>query len=166
MIAPAAPRGGDSREEIWMKAVLQRVSGASVRVEGETVGEIGIGLVILLCVEPDDGEKEAAFFGGKIAKLRIFRDEAGKMNRAVTDVGGSALAISQFTLSANWRKGNRPSFIGAAAPEKAMALYESFCGHLRAAGVPVETGVFAAEMEVAIVNDGPVTIWMDSADNG
>ncbi len=149
-----------------MKAVLQRVSGASVRVEGETVGEIGIGLVILLCVEPDDGEKEAAFFGGKIAKLRIFRDEAGKMNRAVTDVGGSALAISQFTLSANWRKGNRPSFIGAATPEKAMALYESFCGHLRAAGVPVETGVFAAEMEVAIVNDGPVTIWMDSADNG
>ena len=147
-----------------MKAVLQRVSEASVRVGGETVGEIGLGLAILLCVEPQDGEKEAEFVAGKIAKLRIFRDAAGKMNLSVRDVGGGALVVSQFTLGADLSRGNRPGFSGAAQPEHAKALYERFCGHLEGAGVPVATGVFAAEMEVAIVNDGPVTIWMDTAD--
>ena len=145
-----------------MKAVIQRVSEAKLSVEGRPVSEIGGGLVILLCVERGDDEAEVAPFAAKIAKLRIFADEAGKMNRSVLDLGGSALVVSQFTLAADTRKGNRPSFIAAAPPEEADRLYRRFCAALEGLGVPVQTGVFAAHMAVALVNDGPVTIWLDS----
>ena len=147
-----------------MRALIQRVSEASVTVEGAVVGAVGPGLLVLLCAVEGDGEAEADFLAGKIAKLRIFEDEAGKMNRSLLDTGGEALVVSQFTLAADWRKGNRPSFIGAAEPARAEALYERFCNQLEAAGVPVATGRFAAKMAVALVNDGPVTIWLDTAE--
>ena len=147
-----------------MKAVLQRVTEAQVGVAGRVVGEIGRGLVVLVCVEPDDGDNEAELFAAKIARMRIFADAAGKVNLSLLDTGGSALVVSQFTLCGDWRKGNRPSFSGAAAPEKAEELYASLCRRLAALGVPVETGVFAAAMTLALVNDGPVTMWMDSGD--
>ena len=147
-----------------MRALIQRVSEASVTVEGAVVGAAGPGLLVLLCAVEGDGEAEADFLAGKIAKLRIFEDEAGKMNRSLLDTGGEALVVSQFTLAADWRKGNRPSFIGAAEPARAEALYERFCNQLEAAGVPVATGRFAAKMAVALVNDGPVTIWLDTAE--
>ena len=147
-----------------MRALIQRVSEASVTVEGAVVGAAGPGLLVLLCAVEGDGEAEADFLAGKIAKLRIFEDEAGKMNRSLLDIGGEALVVSQFTLAADWRKGNRPSFIGAAEPARAEALYERFCNQLEAAGVPVATGRFAAKMAVALVNDGPVTIWLDTAE--
>lgn len=145
-----------------MKVVIQRASDASVTVDGQVVGAIGPGLVILLCVEPEDSEAEAEFFAAKIAALRIFADGAGKMNLSIKDVGGAALAVSQFTLAGTWRKGNRPGFSGAAPPDQGKRLYEHFCRALEGQGVRVEKGVFAAHMEVRLTNDGPVTLWMDS----
>jgi D-tyrosyl-tRNA(Tyr) deacylase len=146
-----------------MKALIQRVREARVLVDGETVGEIGRGLLVLVCAVPEDDEGVAVQLATKIAKLRIFEDAAGKMNLSLRDVGGAALAVSQFTLAADTRKGNRPSFIGAAAPEMARALYESFAEALAEQGVPVERGRFGAAMQVHLINDGPVTIWLDSA---
>lgn len=145
-----------------MRAVVQRVSRAAVRVEGRTVGEIRAGLLVLLGVAQGDGEKEAAWMADKLAALRIFEDAEGKMNRSVADVGGGLLLVSQFTLLADARKGNRPSFTGAAPPEPANALYERVCALLREKGLPVAQGVFRAMMEVELVNDGPVTILLDS----
>lgn len=145
-----------------MKAVLQRVTRAAVRVEGATVGSIGQGLLVLLCAERGDGPETAAFLAGKTARLRIFSDPAGKFNLSLQDIGGQALVVSQFTLAGNWRKGNRPSFSDAAPPEQAEPLYEAFCRDLRDLGIDVETGRFAAHMEVDLLNDGPVTLWLDS----
>lgn len=146
-----------------MKALVQRVSEAGVTVAGETVGAIGPGLLVLLGVEAGDQGAQADLLARKIAALRIFEDDAGRMNRAVRDVGGAVLAISQFTLAADLRKGNRPSFIRAAQPADAEPLYEQFCRRLREAGLEVATGRFGAHMAVRLVNDGPVTIWLDSA---
>jgi D-tyrosyl-tRNA(Tyr) deacylase len=134
--------------------VCQRVSRAEVRPGGA----IGTGLCILLGVARGDGEEEAARLAGKVARLRVFEDEAGKFAHSLLDVGGAALVVSQFTLLADAAKGNRPSFTEAAPPEQAEPLYERFCAELRALAVPVETGVFGARMEVELVNDGPVTI--------
>ena len=146
-----------------MRALIQRVTSSAVRIEGETVGEIGQGLNILLCVMDGDTAAEAEQLAAKCAKMRIFEDEDGKMNRSVLDVGGGVLAISQFTLCADCRKGNRPSFTSSAPPDTAQALYALFCDSLRQNGVQkVATGVFAADMQVEIHNDGPVTIWLDS----
>ena len=144
-----------------MRAVLQRVSEASVHVDGAVVGQIGAGLMILVCAMQGDTEANADKLAAKVAKCRIFEDEAGKMNRSVLDIGGSALVVSQFTLAADTRSGNRPGFSTAAAPEEGKRLYEYFAKQLAAQGVPVETGRFAADMKVALVNDGPITIWMD-----
>ena len=141
-----------------VKAVLQRVSSARVRVAGETVGETGPGLLVLLGVARGDDAAAADRLAGKVARLRIFEDDEGRFDRSVVDTGGSALVVSQFTLIADTRKGNRPSFGDAARPEQAEPLYEAFCTALREAGVPVETGVFGARMAVELVNDGPVTI--------
>jgi D-tyrosyl-tRNA(Tyr) deacylase len=146
-----------------MKALVQRVSEASVTVGDRAVGSIGRGLLVLLGVEHGDGERAAELLARKIAHLRIFEDEAGKMNRSVLDIGGGVLAVSQFTLCADVRKGNRPSFVGAAPPELANSLYARFCDHLAAQGAPVARGEFAARMAVRLVNDGPVTIWLDTA---
>ncbi len=147
-----------------MRAVIQRVTSSSVSVEGKVVGEIGRGLMVLLGVGKGDGDAEAAWMAKKIAALRIFEDEAGKMNRSVLDLGGdgSVLAISQFTLYGDARKGNRPSFIDACEPEEAKRLYALFCTRLRECGLRVEEGIFAADMKVALVNDGPVTILLDT----
>ena len=145
-----------------MRVVLQRVGEASVTVGGERISEIGRGLLLLVGVALGDGEAEASWLAGKIAGLRIFNDEAGKMNLSVRDVGGEILAVSQFTLLADTRKGKRPSFVGAAQPEEAEPLFDHFCEGLRAAGIGcVKTGVFGAMMEVALVNDGPVTIVLE-----
>lgn len=146
-----------------MKAVLQRAGEASVVVDGEVVGKIGQGLVVFLCVVDEDGEAEADFFARKIARMRIFGDAGGRMNLSLLDVAGAALVVSQFTLAARWRKGNRPGFSGAAGPEAGDLLYRYFCSRLGQEGIPVCTGRFGAHMEVRLVNDGPVTIWMDSA---
>jgi len=145
-----------------MRALLQRVTRAEVRVDGSTVGSIGPGLLILLGVGRDDDEASADGLAGKVAKLRIFADENGKMNRSIGDVGGEALVVSQFTLFADASKGNRPSFVRAAEPERADRLYERFAATLRGRGVPVATGTFRAAMQVELVGDGPVTIWLDS----
>ncbi len=147
-----------------MRALIQRVSEASVTVDGSVVGAIGPGFLVLLGITHDDGETEAAYLARKIAGLRIFEDEAGKMNRSLADVEGAVLAVSQFTLYGNARKGRRPSFVDAARPEQADSLYRRFCALLRAEGVPVEEGVFQAEMQVALVNEGPVTLWLDTAE--
>lgn len=144
-----------------MRAVVQRVSSAQVVVEGEVVGEIGAGLCVLLGVARDDGEAEAERLAGRVARLRIFENEDGRFDRSLVDVGGQALVVSQFTLIADTAKGNRPSFGDAAPPEQAEELYERFCQALRELGVPVQTGVFGACMEVSIVNDGPVTIILE-----
>ena len=145
-----------------MRAVLQRVKEASVTVAGERISGIGPGLLLLVGVAQGDGEPDADWLAEKIAGLRIMADEEGKMNRSVRDVGGAALAVSQFTLLADTRRGKRPSFVGAAPPEKAARLFDYFCERLRAAGVdPVETGRFGAMMDVALVNDGPVTILLE-----
>lgn len=147
-----------------MKAVVQRVTASSVSVDGEIVGKIDKGLNVLLGVEEDDTEKDAEVLASKIAKMRIFEDENEKMNLSVLDVDGSVLVISQFTLCADIKKGNRPSFILAATPDKATALYEYFSSQLKENGVKkVENGVFGADMAVEISNDGPVTIIMDTA---
>ena len=145
-----------------MRALVQRVAHASVVVEGETVGEIGPGLLILVCAMQGDGEAEADTLAAKIAKLRIFRDEAGKMNRSVRDTGGSALVVSQFTLAADTSSGNRPGFSTAAAPDEGERLYEYFATRMQAEGVPIAKGRFGADMKVSLLNDGPVTIWLES----
>jgi D-tyrosyl-tRNA(Tyr) deacylase len=145
-----------------MRAVCQRVTEARVRVGGTVVGEIGPGLCVLLGVARGDGEEAAGRLAAKIARLRIFADEAGRFDRSLVDTAGGALVVSQFTLLADTAKGNRPSFTDAAAPEEAEALYERFCADLRALGVPVAQGVFGAKMSVEVVNDGPVTIILDA----
>ncbi|OFX21283.1 MAG: D-tyrosyl-tRNA(Tyr) deacylase [Anaeromyxobacter sp. RBG_16_69_14] len=145
-----------------MRAVIQRVARAEVRVDGEVVGAVGKGLFVLLGVAHGDGEEAARFLADKVASLRVFEDGAGKMNRAVAEVRGEILVVSQFTLLGDLRKGNRPSFTSAAPPEVANALYERFCALLREQGLPVATGVFRAHMEVELVNDGPVTLLLDS----
>jgi D-aminoacyl-tRNA deacylase len=145
-----------------MRAVVQRVSRAEVRVEGRVTGSIGRGLLVLLGVAKDDGEADVRALAEKVAALRIFDDDAGKMNLAVPDVGGGVLVVSQFTLLGDGRKGNRPSFVDAAPPEAANEHYERFCALLREKGLPVGTGVFRAHMDVELVNDGPVTILLDT----
>jgi len=145
-----------------MRALVQRVTFARVKVAGETVGEIGSGLLILLGIGLDDTEQEAAFVADKCANLRIFEDEAGKMNRSLVDTGGAALVISQFTLYGDASHGRRPSFSAAAPPEQAEPLYRKFVELLKSAGVPVATGRFRAEMAVELCNDGPVTIMVES----
>jgi len=147
-----------------MRALIQRVSEASVTVDGRVTGAIGQGFLVFLGITHTDGEPEAAYLARKIAGLRVFEDDAGKMNRALADVDGSVLAVSQFTLYGNVRKGRRPSFIDAARPEQADPLYQRFCALLREQGVRVETGVFQAEMKVSLINDGPVTLWLDTAE--
>ena len=145
-----------------MRVVLQRVKSASVTVEGETVSAIGSGLLLLVGIAQGDGEAEADWLAAKVAGLRVMGDDEGKMNRGVTDAGGAVLAVSQFTLLAETRKGKRPSFVGAAPREEAERLFDFFCERLHAAGVDrVETGRFGAMMEVALVNDGPVTIVLE-----
>lgn len=143
-----------------MKAVVQRVREARVEIAGEPVGAIGAGLLLLLCAERGDSESQADRLLAKLLKLRIFSDDAGKMNRSVQDVGGGLLVVSQFTLAADLSGGNRPSFGGAAAPEEGKRLYDYFVQQARAAHPVVATGVFAADMQVHLVNDGPVTIPM------
>ncbi len=146
-----------------MKAVIQRVNKSSVSVDGEIKGSIGKGYNILLGVMDGDTEKQAELLASKVAKLRVFEDEAGKMNKSILDICGEILVVSQFTLCADIRKGNRPSFTDSAPPDEANRLYEYFCSMLRENGISkVETGVFAAEMKVEIENDGPVTIVMDT----
>lgn len=147
-----------------MRAVVQRVSRAEVRVAGEVTGRIGPGLVVLLGVGRDDTDAEAAWMLDKIVGLRIFADEAGKMNLSLEDIRGGLLVVSQFTLYGDTRKGRRPSFIDAAPPEQANALYETFVEFARAKGLSVGTGVFQAMMEVDLVNDGPVTLIVESRD--
>lgn len=144
-----------------MRAVIQRVSESSVTVEGETVGRIGPGLMVLLGVTHEDTEKDADFLVDKIIHLRIFSDDAGKMNRSLLDTGGEMLVVSQFTLYGDCRKGRRPSFIQAADPEKGNALYEYFVGKVREKGVSTATGSFGAMMAVSLVNDGPVTLILE-----
>ncbi len=142
--------------------LLQRVSEARVTVGTEVVGKIGMGLLVLFCAETGDAVAQAQAFARKVAKLRIFADEAGKMNRSVRDLGGAVLVVSQFTLCADTRRGNRPGFSGAAPPEEARTLCELFAATLILEGLAVETGCFGAEMVVHLSNDGPVTIWLDS----
>ncbi len=145
-----------------MKAVLQRVKRSSVIVDGETVGQCANGLMILLGVAAGDSEEDARLLSAKILKMRIFSDENGRMNRSVTDIGGEALVVSQFTLLANYAHGNRPDYLGSEKPERANELYEYFVSLMREGLSHVDTGIFGADMEVNIVNDGPVTIVMDS----
>ena len=145
-----------------MRAVVQRVAESSVEVDGETLGEIGHGLLVLLGVARDDTEDDAAQIAKKVALLRIFNDADGKFNLSLEDVGGAVLLISQFTLFGDARKGNRPSFIAAARPEQAVPLYESVGRHLRDRGITVATGAFGAHMDVHLTNDGPVTILLDT----
>lgn len=145
-----------------MRALIQRVSEASVTVDGETVGEIGPGLLILVCAMQGDSEAQADQLAAKISKLRIFKDEGGKMNRSVLDTGGSALVVSQFTLAADTRRGNRPGFSTAAAPADGERLYEYFADQLIRLGLGTAKGRFGADMKVRLLNDGPVTIWMDT----
>ena len=143
-----------------MRAVLQRVSRASVTVDGQVTGEIGAGLLILVCAMEGDTEAKADQLAAKIAKLRIFKDDQGKMNLSIRDVGGAALIVSQFTLAADLR-GNRPGFSTAAKPEEGKRLYEYFTAKMQAEGIPTANGIFGADMDVSLNNDGPVTIWMD-----
>lgn len=145
-----------------MRALLQRVAQASVTVNGLEVGRTGPGLLVLICAMQGDTEVQADQLAAKIAKLRIFTDEAGKMNRSILDVNGSALVVSQFTLAADTTRGNRPGFSAAATPVDGNRLYEYFATKLADQGVPVETGEFGADMKVELLNDGPVTIWMEA----
>lgn len=144
-----------------MRALIQRVSEASVTVDGQVLGQIGPGLLILVCAMQNDTEAQSQKLAAKIAKLRIFEDQEGRMNRSVLDTGGEALVVSQFTLAADTTRGNRPGFSAAAAPDAGRALYERFQRDMAAQGVPVATGRFGADMKVALINDGPVTIWME-----
>ena len=146
-----------------MRAVVQRVTRASVTVDDSIVGEIGLGFLVLLGITYADGEAEVQYLARKIAGLRLFEDDAGKMNLALDEVGGKVLVVSQFTLYGDTRKGRRPSFTNAAAPQAAEALYQRFCALLASEGVGVAQGTFQAHMQVALVNDGPVTLWLDTA---
>lgn len=145
-----------------MRAVVQRVTSSRVEVENNIVGEIGLGVLVLLGVARDDDTEDADYLAEKIINLRIFTDDEGKMNRSLLETGGAMLAVSQFTLYGDARKGRRPSYIEAAEPEKANSLYQHFVERVRAHGVNVETGIFQAMMKVSLVNDGPVTILLDS----
>jgi D-tyrosyl-tRNA(Tyr) deacylase len=145
-----------------VRALVQRVSQASVEVAGDRVSEIGPGLLVLVAAGPGDGAEQAAWMAGKVARLRILPDDEGRMNRSVLDTGGEVLAVSQFTLYGDASRGNRPGFTGAAPPEEAEVLVDRFASELRELGVPVSQGVFGAHMHVALVNDGPVTIWLES----
>lgn len=145
-----------------MRALLQRVRTATVTVEGETVGQCGPGLLILVCAMPGDDAATARALATKISKLRLFKDAAGKMNLSILQTEGSALVVSQFTLAADTSRGNRPGFSGAASPDMAEQLYLQFSDDLRDLGVPTETGQFGADMSVSLTNDGPVTIWLDT----
>jgi D-aminoacyl-tRNA deacylase len=145
-----------------MRAVVQRVTSASVTVDGQITGEIGTGLLVLLGAGEGDSESDAELLARKVAELRIFSDSAGKFNLSLLDVAGAALVVSQFTLYADLRKGRRPSFTDAAPPDVASALVEQFCEALRSHGVPVHTGIFGAHMDVRLLNDGPVTIILDT----
>ncbi|RJE81865.1 D-aminoacyl-tRNA deacylase [Paracoccus onubensis] len=147
-----------------MRALVQRVSEASVEVEGQIIGRIGHGLLVLVCAMRGDDEVAAGKLAARVAKLRIFRDDEGRMNRSLADVAGGALVISQFTLAADTRSGNRPGFSSAAPPDTGERLYLHFAENLRKAGIPVQTGSFGADMKVRLLNDGPVTIWLDTAD--
>ena len=144
-----------------MRALIQRVSEASVDVGGERIGEIGPGLLILICAMQGDEASQGTRLAAKISKLRIFKDADGRMNKSLLDVGGSALVVSQFTLAADTSRGNRPGFSAAAPPDQGDALYQGFAADLAALGIPVETGQFGADMAVTLINDGPVTIWLD-----
>ena len=145
-----------------MKIVVQRVSQASVKVSREIVGEISKGLLLLVGIEENDEKEDAEWLSKKILDLRIFSDEEGKMNRSVKDINGEILCVSQFTLIADYKKGNRPSFIKAAKPQKAIPLFEYFKGLIKSSGLKTENGIFGADMKVSLLNDGPVTIVMDS----
>ena len=145
-----------------MRALIQRVSSASVTVEGRVTGEIGAGLLVLVCVMQGDTEEQSVWLARKVVNLRIFEDEQGRMNRSLLDVSGSALIVSQFTLAAE-TKGNRPGFSAAASPDEGKRLYEHFSAQVASHGVSIANGVFAADMDVALVNHGPVTIWLDTA---
>ena len=145
-----------------MRAVVQRVSEASVTVEGRVTGQIGPGLCVLVGVGPQDAEDDARWLSDKVVDLRIFEDDAGKMNRSLADTGGGLLAISQFTLFGDARQGRRPAFTAAAPPEIAQPLYDRFCALCRERGIQVQEGVFRATMQVRIVNEGPVTLLLDS----
>jgi D-tyrosyl-tRNA(Tyr) deacylase len=147
-----------------VRALLQRVARAEVRVDGHVVGSIGRGLLVLLGVAPDDGDATAKAMARRVAELRIHADAQGRTNLALDDVAGSVLAVSQFTLYADTRRGRRPGFTDAAEPAHAAAIYDAFCAALQELGVPTERGRFGASMEVELVNDGPFTIWLDSAD--
>lgn len=147
-----------------MRALVQRVTEASVTVEDEVTGQISAGLVVLVCAMQGDDAATAEKLAARVAKLRIFRDDQGRMNRALLDEGGACLVVSQFTLAADTRSGNRPGFSAAAPPEDGQRLYLAFAEALRGMGVPVETGRFGADMKLRLLNDGPVTIWLDSAD--
>lgn len=146
-----------------MRALLQRVNEASVTVAGQKVGEIGPGLLILICAMQGDSEAEADQLAAKIAKLRIFEDDAGKMNLSIKDSGGAALIVSQFTLAADTSRGNRPGFSPAASPQEGRHLYEYFITAIQLQGIATATGEFGADMNVALINAGPVTIWLDTA---
>ena len=145
-----------------MRAVVQRVTGARVEVAGKSVGEIAEGFLVLLGVARDDAQTDADYLAEKIVNLRVFTDEQGKMNLSLLDTGGAMLVVSQFTLYADTRRGRRPSYIDAAEPDRANALYEYFVERVRAQGIKVETGIFQAMMKVSLINDGPVTILLDS----
>ena len=145
-----------------MRAVVQRVSRAKVTVAGEVTGEIGLGLMVLLGVADDDAQEDAGYLAEKLVGLRIFSDEEGKMNRSLSDVGGAMLVVSQFTLFGDCRKGRRPSFIKAARPDQAVVLYKAFVAEVRGRGITVATGRFQEQMDVELVNDGPVTLLIDS----
>lgn len=145
-----------------MRAVIQRVSDASVTVGGEVIGRIERGFVVLLGVADEDTQDDVIWLAGKVHGLRVFEDDAGRMNLSLQDVGGDVLVVSQFTLLGDCRKGRRPSFVAAAAPEKADSLYQSFVAELRGLGLTVETGQFQAQMDVRLTNDGPVTLMLDS----
>jgi D-tyrosyl-tRNA(Tyr) deacylase len=145
-----------------MRALIQRVTDASVTVGGEAIGQINAGLLILVCAMPDDDYDTAKQLALKISKLRLFKDDADKMNLSVMQTGGSALVVSQFTLAADTSRGNRPGFSGAAKPDIAETLYLQFASALRDLNIPVQTGQFGADMSVALTNDGPVTLWLDT----
>ncbi|WP_127556980.1 D-aminoacyl-tRNA deacylase [Nioella ostreopsis] len=148
-----------------MRALIQRISEAAVRVDGEIIGQSGPGLLILVCAMQGDDTAQAEMLATKISKLRIFTDEAGKMNRSILDMGGSALVVSQFTLAADTSRGNRPGFSTAAPPAEGDRLYQHVAAHLAGLGIPTETGQFGADMKVSLINDGPVTIWIDTEAN-
>ncbi|MFK7745551.1 MAG: D-aminoacyl-tRNA deacylase [Roseobacter sp.] len=145
-----------------MRALLQRVAAASVTVDGAVVGEINAGLLIFVCAMPGDTAEVSAKLAAKISKLRLFKDDVGKMNLSLAQTGGAALVVSQFTLAADTSRGNRPGFSGAAPPAEAEKLYLQFASDLRALDIPVQMGRFGADMSVALTNDGPVTVWLDT----